>query len=68
MQQYIDVTSALKRRVSTFWLCNTTKKIDGVKTILDCHAKYHVERKLFVTTTSNTASSENSAISDVTEE
>jgi hypothetical protein len=50
-----------------FWLCNTVKKADGVETILDCHAKYHVERKLFVTTTS-TASSENSVISDLTEE
>jgi hypothetical protein len=50
-----------------FWLCNTTKKVDGVKTILDCHAKYHVERKLFITAAS-TASSENSVISDLTEE
>jgi S-methylmethionine-dependent homocysteine/selenocysteine methylase len=50
-----------------FWLCNTTKKVDEVETILDCHAKYHVERKLFITTTS-TASSENSVISDLTEE
>jgi hypothetical protein len=41
--------------------------MDGVETILDCHAKYHVERKLFVTTTSS-ASSENSVISDLTEE
>jgi hypothetical protein len=49
------------------WLCNTTKKVNGVETILDCHAKYHVERKLFVTTTS-TASSGNSVISDLTEE
>jgi hypothetical protein len=50
-----------------FWLCNTVKNVNGVETILDCHAKYHVERKLFVTTTS-TASSENSIISDLTEE
>jgi hypothetical protein len=50
-----------------FWLCNTTMKVDGVETILDCHAKYHVERKLFITTASTT-SSENSVISDLTEE
>jgi hypothetical protein len=50
-----------------FWLCNTSTKVDGVQTILDCHAKYHVERKLFVTTTSTT-SRESSVISDLTEE
>jgi S-methylmethionine-dependent homocysteine/selenocysteine methylase len=49
-----------------FWLCNTTKKVDGVETILDCHAKYHVERKLFITAT--TTGSESSVISDLTEE
>jgi S-methylmethionine-dependent homocysteine/selenocysteine methylase len=48
-----------------FWLCNTTKKVDGVKTILDCHAKYNVERKLFIITTSTT-NSESSVISDLT--
>jgi hypothetical protein len=50
-----------------FWLCNTVKNVNGVETILDCHAKYHAERKLFLTTTS-TASSENSVISHLTEE
>jgi hypothetical protein len=50
-----------------FWPCNTVKNVNGVGTILNCHAKYHVERKLFITTTSTT-SSESSVISDLTEE
>jgi hypothetical protein len=31
-----------------FWLCHTTKKVDGLKIVVDCHhTKYHVEKKLF---------------------
>jgi hypothetical protein len=30
-----------------YWLCNTVKNIDGVETVLDFNAKYHVENKLF---------------------
>jgi hypothetical protein len=53
-----------QEKVIDCWLCNTVKNVNGVETILDCHAKYHAERKLFGTTTS----SENSVISDLTEE
>ena len=50
-----------------FWLCNTIKNIDGVDTVLDCHAKYHVEKKLFVSTVSGECSI-CSGISDLTPE
>jgi hypothetical protein len=30
-----------------FWLCHTTKKVDGLKIVVDCHTKYHVQNNLF---------------------
>jgi hypothetical protein len=50
-----------------FWLCNTVKNINGVETVLDCHAKYHVEEKLFSVQHTGSAS-ECTVISDLTEE
>jgi hypothetical protein len=50
-----------------FWLCNTVKNIDGVETVLDCHAKYHVEKKLFSVQHAGSAT-ECTVISDLTEE
>jgi hypothetical protein len=49
-----------------FWLCRTTKKVDGLKIVVDCHTKYHVEKKLFEST--SIASTECSVVSDLTEE
>ena len=46
-----------------FWLCHTTKKINGKDVVVSCHLKYHAE-KAFLKATS---SSECSLISDLTE-
>ena len=47
-----------------FWLCHTTKKIDEVQTVINCHTKYHVDNNLFV----GTECTECSVISDLTED
>jgi hypothetical protein len=31
-----------------FWLCHTTKKVNGKDTVVSCHLKYHAE-KAFLT-------------------
>jgi hypothetical protein len=46
-----------------FWLCHTTKNINGKDVVVSCHLKYHAE-KAFLKATS---SSECSLISDLTE-
>jgi hypothetical protein len=46
-----------------FWLCHTTKNINGKDVVVSCHLKYHTE-KAFLKATS---SSECSLISDLTE-
>jgi hypothetical protein len=46
-----------------FWLCHTTKKINGKDVVVSCHLKYHSE-KAFLKVTS---SSECSLVSDLTE-
>jgi hypothetical protein len=53
-----------------FWLCNGIKNVDGKATILDCHAKYHVEKKLFILSLppGGGSATECSVISDLTEE
>ena len=33
-----------------FRLCHTTKVVDGIKTVVDCHTAYHVDKKLYTTT------------------
>jgi hypothetical protein len=49
-----------------FWLCHTTKKLGGLKIVVDCHTKYHVKKKLFESksTGSATGSSVASGLTD----
>ena len=30
-----------------FWLCHSTKVVDGIMLVFDCHTAYHVEMKLY---------------------
>ena len=50
-----------------FWLCHTTKKVDGLKIVVDCHTKYHVEKKLFESKSTGSAT-ESSVASVLTDE
>jgi hypothetical protein len=47
-----------------FWLCHTSKKINGKDTVVSCHLKYHAQKE-FLKATSST---ECSLVSDLTEE
>jgi hypothetical protein len=49
-----------------FWLCHTTKKVDGLRIVVDCHTKYHVEKHLFETSTTGSAT-ESAVASDLNE-
>jgi hypothetical protein len=49
-----------------FWPCHRTKKVSGTEIVVNCHTKYHIEKKLFGST--GRATTESSAISDLTEE
>ena len=53
-----------------FWLCHTTKVVDGVKIVVDCHLAYHISKKLFAPTPppAGTSTTECSVISDLTDE
>jgi hypothetical protein len=46
-----------------FWLCHTTKKINGKQTVVSCHLKYHTEMCF-----STGSAIESSVASDLTEE
>jgi hypothetical protein len=48
-----------------FWLCHTTKKINGVEVVVDCHTKYHVEKRFFEPSFSTT---ECTSVSDLTDD
>jgi len=50
------------------WLCNGVKEVDGIDTIIDCHAKYHVEKKLFIPTITTNSATGSSVVSDLTDE
>jgi hypothetical protein len=50
-------------RGTDFWLCHTTKKINGEEIVVDCHTKYHVENNSFVI-----GGTECTPVSDLTEE
>jgi hypothetical protein len=54
-------TTVEKKR--QFWLCHTTKKINGKDTVVSCHLKYHAQKEFLKTT----SSSECSLVSDLTE-
>jgi hypothetical protein len=52
-----------------FWLCHTTKKADGLKIVVDCHTKYHVQNKLLESKSTGTGSATgNSVASGLTDE
>jgi hypothetical protein len=50
-----------------FWLCHTTKKVDGLKIVVDCHTKYHVKKKLFESKSTGSATG-SSVASELTDE
>ena len=50
-----------------FRLCHTTKVVDGIKTVVDCHTAYHVDMKLYETTATGSIS-ECTVVSDLTDE
>ena len=39
-----------------FFLCNSTKDVDGNLVVVDCHTAYHVEKKLYETTATGSVS------------
>jgi hypothetical protein len=49
-----------------FWLCHTTKKVAGTHIVVNCHTRYHVEKKLFSPPIGSATKC--SVISDLTEE
>jgi hypothetical protein len=49
-----------------FWLCYSTKKVDGTHIVFDCHTRYHVEKKLLSPPTGS--ATECSVISDLIDE
>ena len=51
---------------SDFWLCNSIKTVDGIQTVVNCHAAYHLDMKLY-TAPSPVLTSENSVVSELTE-
>ena len=52
---------------SDFWLCNSIKTVDGIKTVVNCHAAYHVDMKLYETTTTGSVSV-STVVSELTDE
>ena len=50
-----------------FWLCNSTKDVDGNLVVVDCHTAYHVEKKLY-TPPPPVLTTESSVVSDLTNE
>ena len=54
---------------SNFWLCNSTKEVDGNLVVVDCHTAYHVDKKLYTTTAPPPGiTTECSVVSDSTDE
>ena len=51
-----------------FWLCNTVKKVGGIDALIECHIRYHSEKKLIVTPPPIGSATACSVISDLTEE
>jgi hypothetical protein len=50
-----------------FWLCHTTKVVDGIKIVLDCHTGYHLLMELYTPSPPPGTATECSVISDLTE-
>ena len=51
-----------------FWLCHSTKVVDGIKTVVDCHTAYHVNMQLYSITGPPGSISECTVVSDLTDE
>ena len=50
-----------------FWLCHTTKVVDGIKIVVDCHTTYLVDMELYTPSPPPGSATECSVISDLTE-
>ncbi|OEU07038.1 hypothetical protein FRACYDRAFT_252509 [Fragilariopsis cylindrus CCMP1102] len=54
---------------SNFWLCNSTKEVDGNLVVVDCHTAYHVDKKFYTTTAPPPGiTTECCVVSDLTDE
>ena len=53
---------------SDFWLCNSTKDVDGNLVVVDCHTAYHVDMELYSTSGPPGSTTECSVVSDLTDE
>jgi hypothetical protein len=67
IQQFINVRSVCEEctveKGYDFWLCHTTKKINGKQTVVSSHLKYHTEMCF-----STGSAIESSVASDLTED
>ena len=65
MSKYACEGCGLEKGID-FWLCNSTKDVDGNLVVVDCHTAYHVQKKLY-TAPSPVLTTESSVVSDLTE-
>ncbi|OEU11447.1 hypothetical protein FRACYDRAFT_245186 [Fragilariopsis cylindrus CCMP1102] len=65
MSKYACEECGLEKGID-FWLCNSTKDVDGTLVVVDCHTAYHVQKKLY-TAPSPVSTAESSIISELTE-
>ena len=49
--KYVCEECSLKKG-DNFWLCNSTKDVDGNLVVVDCHTAYHVEKEIICSTSS----------------
>ncbi|OEU06161.1 hypothetical protein FRACYDRAFT_256066 [Fragilariopsis cylindrus CCMP1102] len=63
--KYVCEQCSMEKGVD-FWLCNSIKTVDGIKTVVNCHAAYHVDMKLYETTTTGSVSV-STVVSELTE-
>ena len=64
--KYVCEECSLEKGID-FWLCNSTKDVDGNVVVVDCHTAYHVDMKLYGTTATGSIS-ECTVVSDLTDE
>ena len=50
-----------------FWIYHTTKVVDGIKIVLDCHTGYHLLMELYTPSPPPGSATECGVISDLTE-
>ena len=53
--KYVCEECSLEKGID-FFLCNSTKDVDGNLVVVDCHTAYHVEKKLYETTATGSVS------------